>query len=367
MPIARVILAFAAAAIGMLVIAPVLVLVLPFWIVSVITRAAARVVRFHDVGFDQVTEYDPVFGWRPRPNLQTLHGHPEVFQLTTGPDGWRGRSTLENAEIVVFGDSFAAGFGVDDDQFFANLPGTPPIKAVGFGGYCLVQELLWMKRVAPSLKGKLVIWLVFYGNDLYDSLNPDMLGYRKPFVRERGASGEWEIVSSHLSPDRWPICGPARLAALHYLPRLADLCSETFLSARAYSACEFLLREGQKVCESVGADLVVMSVPEPLQLSPEGVDRLKRLGGDPTTFDERYPDRQVQAMCGRLGLPFVAGTSFLNAGDYLENDCHWNSRGHRRVADCLTNIYLSQPRRPSGQLKTASSDIATALSGAARA
>jgi hypothetical protein len=355
MPLLRTVLAFAAAAVALIAAVPILLVVVPLWVVSLATRAGARLARSESASFEQLTEYDPELGWTPRANLDTFHAqhvNVDVFHVRTGPDGWRGSVALQDSDIAVFGDSFAAGYGVGEREFFADLFRTPRIKSMGIGGYCQVQQLLWMKRLAGSLQQKLVVWFIYYGNDLYDNLTPDMQGYRKPFVREHRASGEWEIVSSHITPTPWPIVTPSRLAGHHYYARLADLCSDTFLSRRAYSACEFLLRAGQKVCEEAGAELVVMSVPDPLQISPDGSRHLATLGGNPETFDAGYPDRCVEAICRRLDLEFVRGGSFLEAGDYLAGDCHWNARGHRRVAGALRRLYESRRSRVGGDSLT---------------
>jgi hypothetical protein len=349
----RTVLAFVAAAVALAAILPILAVVLPLLAISIATRAGARLGRPKSASFEQITDYDPVLGWKPRPNLDALHAHNanvNAFRIKTGPDGWRGRATLEDSDIVVFGDSFAAGYGVGDRDFFAELSHTPRIKSIGIGGYCQVQQLMWMRRLAPALKGKLVVWFVYYGNDLYDNLAPDMQGYRKPFLREHGTAGEWEIVSTHIDPTPWPILAPSRKAGHHYYPRLADLCSDTFLSSRAYGACEFLLREGLKVCDEVGADLVVMTIPEPLQISSGGCRYLESLGA--RAFDPTYPDRRLEEICTRLDLGFLAGASFLDEGDYLAGDCHWNERGNRRVAAALHALYASR-RSTAGRVRAA--------------
>src|SRR5690606_15625900 len=113
---------------------------------------------------DQLIAFDPVFGWRPRPNLNTHHLMVDLFPLSTDAQGWRGRATLAESQVVVFGDSFAAGYGVSDEHLFANLSATPRIKPIGIGGYSMVQELLWMRALAGELAGKLVVWFIYFGN-----------------------------------------------------------------------------------------------------------------------------------------------------------------------------------------------------------
>src|SRR5438067_4881237 len=196
MPIVRTILAAVTASIALALLLPVVLLILPFWLLSLLTRGIARIIEPEFLTREQLIQFDPVFGWRARPNLDTHHLMVDVFHIRTDQDGWRGKHSLAESDIVVLGDSFAAGYGVSDRHFFANLPGGYKIKSVGIGGYSMVQELLWMKQLKSALHRKLVVWFVYYGNDLFDNLMPDLRGYRKPFVRENAVTADWEIVSS---------------------------------------------------------------------------------------------------------------------------------------------------------------------------
>src|SRR4029079_11419126 len=101
----------------------------------------------------------------------------------------------------------------------------------------MVQEYLWMRRLAPQLRGKMVVWFVYFGNDLYDNLCPDLRGYRKPFLRQTGVGDEWEIYSGHVRPEAWSLVTKVRLEGGHHMARLAELCCPTYLSRRAYAAC----------------------------------------------------------------------------------------------------------------------------------
>lgn len=344
MPFARLFIAFVAAGIGLILVTPVFLVLLPFWIISFLTRLVTRVLQPGFVTIQQLIEFDPVFGWKPRPNLNTHHLMVDLFQLKTDEDGWRGRHTLDESEVVVFGDSFAAGYGVSDHHLFANLTVTPKIKPIGIGGYSMVQALLWMERLAPVLQGKVIVWFIYYGNDLSDNLVPDLRGYRRPFVREDKTDGDWEIVSHHVTPEQWPIVTQGRMQGETDLPRLAQICSDTFLAERAYSACEFLIRTGQQVCTNAGAQLLVLPIPDASQLTPEGRDSLKALASDGNSFDPDLPDRRLETVCERLGLRFLAGASFLDTSCYKTDDCHWNEKGHRKISEMLTRLYHEQKR-----------------------
>src|SRR4029079_3590617 len=117
----------------------------------------------------------------------------------------------------------------------------------------------------------------------------------------------------------------------NHMPKLAELCSDTFIAKRAYPACEHLIRSGKELCDQAGASLVVMGIPDAMQLTAEGRRQLKSLGGDPPSFDATKPDQIIGAMCEGMGVEFVTGASFLDVGCYKTNDCHWNEKGHRKV------------------------------------
>src|SRR4051812_22608169 len=117
-----------------------MLVVLPFWLISAMTRLIARAIEPKFLTREQLIQFDPTFGWRARPNLDTHHLMVDLFHIRTDHDGWRGNYSLGESEVVVFGDSFAAGYGVSDRHFFANLPGPQKIKPVGIGGLILV---LW--------------------------------------------------------------------------------------------------------------------------------------------------------------------------------------------------------------------------------
>jgi hypothetical protein len=337
----RTVAAWAGAFVGLVLLTPVIVAAALLWVISACTRACARLFEPAYMTRDQLIQFDPVFGWKPRPNLRTHHLMGDLFRISTDVQGWRGRSTLEESDIVVFGDSFAAGYGVSDEQLFADLNSGLHIKPVAIGGYSMVQALLWMEDLAHGLRGKLVVWFVYLGNDLYDNLSPELRGYRKPFVREHKPAGGWEIVSSHITSERWPIVARARKGHIH-MATLGELCSATFLAERAYGACEYLIRRAQRVCEDVGADLVVFTVPDQHQLSRDGHEYLKSLRPDLEEFDADLPDRRIAAICGTIDLPFVASKQFLDLSCYKTNDCHWNELGHRKVAAKLAELHASR-------------------------
>jgi hypothetical protein len=331
----RLLLATLAAFLGMLVMAPLVVLALPFWVFAATTRALVRRLEPHWLPAKTFTEFEPEVGWKSTANVDAYHCVDDVFHVTTDAEGWRGQATIEESDLVVFGDSFAWGYGIDDAHFFANLVPGRRVKAIGAMGYNLAQECLWLERLSPRLSGKLVVWFVYLANDLIDNLLPHKQGRRMPFLRQVDGTGDWEIVTSHVNPSKWLYTGTyGRI----YYDTLVEYCTPRAQPRREYAACESVLRRGKKVCEAVGARLVVVSIPDKTQLSAAGRELLLTRGGDAQTFDADLPDQAIGAVCAGLAIPFVAAKQHFDAHHYKDVDVHWNEAGHRRMAELLSGL-----------------------------
>lgn len=339
MALIRVLLGALTTLVGIGVVAPAIILGLPFWVISCLSRAFVRILEPRVVSWQQVIEFCPTIGWKPKPNLNAYGLADEVFRLSTDSQGWRGKTTVSQSDVVVVGDSFAFGQGASDKEFFPEVKPRLRMKAIGAPGYNMVQQILWMERLSEELRGKLVVWFIYYGNDLYENLVPDMCNYRMPFVRGVDGTGDWEIVTSHVRPSKWFHPAELRADRRDYYEKLAELCGPGFLSGRAYEACEFLIRGARDICSRVGAQLAVMTIPEKTQLGPEGVRFLLSRGGDPKAFDPDFPDHKIGEVCRKLRIPFIAGKSYLNLSHYKERDPHWNIAGHRTVSEVLSSLY----------------------------
>lgn len=331
----RFLIAGAAALVALVLSIPVVLIGLPFWAVGGITRGIGTLLRKlqpREVAWTDLIEFVPEIGWKNRANVRAAVRGVRTFRVTTDAEGWRGKVPLDESELVLFGDSFAFGHGIDDRGFFADRVSSPRIKALGVNGYNLVQELLWMERLSERLRGKSVGWLVFYGNDLMDNLHPNVLHYRNPFVRK--ADSGWEIVKSHVSRERFPFD-----PRWGYGNKIAETCTPGFHSDRAYSAFAFLADRAAGICRAAGARFGVIGIPDVEMLDPASHGRLREKSSNPEAFDPSLPDRRLGAICGERGIPFLRLSEVLDVDDHLANDCHWTSRGHERVARAVERFY----------------------------
>jgi hypothetical protein len=350
MTLIRTLLALLGALIGMLLVVPALALGLPFWIIGILTRCLAPLCSPQVVRWPQLFQFDPTLGWRAKSHLDChcFEERSDVFHVVTDEHGWPKTTSLAESQVVVFGDSHAFGYGTNHASTFFALNTQIRIKAIAAPGYSLVQEFLLMQKLCLQLKGKLVVWLIYTGNDLQESLFPEMSGYRAPFVRRANGSGNWEIVTSHLSPAKWTASASSRPQDVFII--LDALHNETFLAERAYSACGFLLKEARRISREAGFTLVVMSVPAPFLLTgPDGKSLSPYVQHFRKPIDADFPDRKISSMCRSLEIPFVPLRHHLHLLDYWERDDHWTEGGHRKVAAVLGDAYrrYGVPSTPS--------------------
>jgi len=290
---------------------------------------------------NQIIEFDPTVGWKPKGNLNTHYFAVDdtVCHIRTDSQGWQGHIDLSQSDVVVFGDSFAFGYGVNLAASFVELNPNMRIKAIGAPGYNMVQELLLLRHFAEQLRDKLVIWFICLDNDLYDNLRPNRAdGTRMPFARSLKGEDDWEIVTSHVNPTKW-YC--SSVDPQSYYPMLATCCTTSFLSQRAFSACEFLIRQGKDVCIKADAQLVIITIPNRNQLSKCGYDFLASHLEDAKSFDPDLPDKSISEICRKLAIVFQPAKQYLEVSDYKESDPHWNERGHRHIAELLSNLHHS--------------------------
>jgi hypothetical protein len=340
MPYMRALLVVAATILALLSVVPAVLLCLPFWVVGALARLFYALLERKTITWEEVIEFDPVIGWRPKANLDSYCAFDAgVFRAETDSLGWAGKSTISDSDMVVFGDSFAFGYGVDAENMFSELNPTIRIKSIGAPGYNMVQEYLLMLELSPHLRNKLVVWFIFFGNDLYDNLLPNLYQYRTPFVRKRHDSTTWEIVTSHVSRRKWPFNPEHNYRREE---KLEGTFGDGYLSRRIYSACEFLIGKGRDLCAQSGASLIIMTIPWTIQLNPREWQAAVSKGWGSNTFDSQLPDKRIAEICHRLNVRLVAGKDHLDLSHYIVTEGHWNESGHRRIGQILSQLHYDR-------------------------
>lgn len=157
---------------------------------------------------------DPDLGFIPVPNQKAVRTLPGVYayRYSNNSMGLRGPEIHAKTKprILVLGDSFTYGIGVNDEETFCSilqslLPGNEIINA-GNGGKGTDYALKFYRTKGKPLDPDVVV-LVFCGNDFSDNqlnvyyspdLTPKVLSQQKPFIT-RFAIYDWLITHSHVA------------------------------------------------------------------------------------------------------------------------------------------------------------------------
>jgi lysophospholipase L1-like esterase len=146
---------------------------------------------------DRFWKYDPQLGWAHEPGQEGIFKTPQFStSVRINENGLRDRQHSYQRQsdiqrILVLGDSFAWGYGVEESERFSQLLekalGVEVINA-GVSGYSTDQELLWYRNEGIKYETDLVI-LVLTGNDVGDNDRQlvNTIYYKPKFVIDEGS------------------------------------------------------------------------------------------------------------------------------------------------------------------------------------
>ena len=325
----------------------------------------------------------PTRGWENRHAARVVYGEAEFrTTVTTNSLGFRGPElrVLEPRDpvrMLVLGDSFAYGVGVEDDATFsarlaALEPGLEVLNA-GVNGYATSHELLLLREVGLGVHPDLVL-LTFFWNDVTEA-------WRKPSPPFTLVDGR--LVDPPHGPDDprlsdWP--DPNRRTwlqdsrARRFLKDRADRARwrlrvalgipvdepsrlDPEKRARAWELCFAMLREMDRLVRSSGARFAIAVIPDQVQVYPE----LERtvLGIDEADIEVQ---EALAAFARDHGIPYIdllpalraARAAHPGARLYYPMDRHLTAEGHRIVSEGLsaglreTGLLDAARERPAG-------------------
>lgn len=129
-----------------------------------------------------VSQFDSELGWTAIPN-QSQSYNDKTY--TTNSLGFRSEPVdFSKKHILVSGDSVAWGDGVNDNETAASYLNKKFSKFqtlnLGVNGFGIDQSYLRLKRHIGKLNPHLIIFIVYSGNDLWDTSNDTRYGKSKP-------------------------------------------------------------------------------------------------------------------------------------------------------------------------------------------
>ena len=328
-----------------------------------------RIARYLESERGKFCRYSPTLGWEGIPNAAQSFQYVDARCFVRQNQwGFRGTEFSKGIplrkRIVVLGDSFVWGFGVNNDEIFSEVMlhrASTPIEVVNLGvpGYGNDQELLLWQAQGREWNPAEVLLVVDPWTDLFDGLHTLVYeAYQKPaFLLDTTGQAHLINVPVPKSPPR-----PTRLptedratgltafliehsdlacVAISALSRYGPIreCFEKrglILSRRAGYDCERTLYsrklsgpddEAEAAwrlmtnligllsadVKRAGAGLTLVAVPSPVQVYPELWNQFvqkqnQETGGTPKSFgalDRTLPNERLREIAQRLQIKFI--------------------------------------------------------------
>lgn len=291
--------------------------------------------------FDQ---FDPVLGWRTKPNLRNL----PVFAnrtLSTNSRGLRGREEHAynrdpaRTRVLILGDSYTFGDEVGDTETYASYLQTmrPDLEIINMAvhGYGHDQMLLLLQREGVKYRPDVVV-LGF----VYIDISRNVLGFRdyaKPrFVVEGDGL---KLANLPLLPPEQTLKGEFRRSKAMDIIRMTwDRLHPDRGDERARAITRRILDEMVQVIKGAGAKPLFVYLPIESECNATGAGMSDR---------ERFLADYSKAS----GVPWInARAEFLKRiqqGHVFRElpDGHWASDGHQAVAQCLNTALIAPQKK----------------------
>jgi hypothetical protein len=310
--------------------------------------------------------------------------------------------------VVSMGDSFSAGYRVDQAATFSSLLERRIVREVGPSEVLVscVEDpaagLFWLDRHGLSFHPHVVLLGITLGNDIaqthvaLDPRGPFRLDVEEDAVRIEHREGEATFGFRHgletlLIPDAdreskralqraavklehlrivgwvhrsaWPIGSwygdPAR-------PNLFDpthglgffLASPPSAIEEAFGRLERLLQGYRQFCARREITLIVALFPQRFQVQPRDWEQtLVKFGLKESSFDLTAPNRRILESCRTNGIACIDPTesmrdAFSRSGESLympRGDMHWNRAGHHAFYEASAEQVLRIVRARSAE------------------
>lgn len=265
--------------------------------------------------------------------------------------------------IIVVGDSFPYGVGVDQTKTFPSLLATtlPNVEIINAGVIATEPGFyyLYMKNDGLRLNPDLVIVVFYPENDIYDFDNQFNLGWSAidsfGLPEKITSDSTYVDTSGYLVPNAYaliqnPTIQHSRL--LSYLStRYLRLTKKSFQISRTclYKAnCRDLDEQKdnikklflgmRKLTQDRAVKFLVVMVPSEFQIYPE--KRLKFNIYTPLSPDElNIPQNEFAEFFQENDIDYLdllpTFRAHIAEKTYLSSDTHWNEKGHKIAAEAI--------------------------------
>jgi lysophospholipase L1-like esterase len=311
---------------------------------------------------DRFWKYDSLLGWAHEPGQEGIFETPQFRTVARiNENGLRDREHSyerqnDNERILVLGDSFAWGYGVEESERFSQLlEKSLDVEAInaGVSGYSTDQELLWYRNEGIKYETELVV-LVLAGNDVGDNDRQlvSTIYYKPKFVIEEGQLVPIGYPVPKTSPQGKFIYSLSQRSALSYF-----LVQRYFDALSLYSKMKVDSDPSNSPVSGANVER------EPFKLTIALIDEMRNIAESRNakfvivTTDrwwnsparETYKDFVSTLRTeGFLVLDVESMPGFDPEVMLIPDDGHWNQAGHKFVAEKIealieSNRLIDQP------------------------
>lgn len=300
--------------------------------------------------------FDSHYGWAHIPNTSgpfDSHGFQTTVRINA--NGFRGPEvpytrTDERRRVLVLGDSFVWGFGVNEHEMFTAVLEelVPDLEAVNLGvsGYSTDQELLLYQNEGYKYQADIIVILVVKNDLKANTESVVYVTYAKPVFRLE--NGNLVLYNYPVQQTPQLVNYAAKLASRSYLMRGLNRLRERFRTKgntlynersnfKGSTNLPVVREDGGKL-SFTGNPAEILMVKELLELRDSIIEKQTK-AKILVAFHDDHPS--FQKMCPYLqglGISCLWLAPYLAEVDepyHLQGDSHWNARGHELVGKFL--------------------------------
>ncbi len=308
--------------------------------------------------------YDSLLGWKHLPNHEDRFIMSDFdIHVKINDKGLRDKSYSYQRQkgvfrILVLGDSFTWGFGVEKEQIFTERieksQDNLEVINMGVSGYSTDQEYLLLKEEGLKYQPQLIL-LMFFDNDIYEnSLAINYFIYPKP--KFSIVNGKLILTSRPLSTKVSP------LRKVHYFLRTHLITYNILVRVLLYNQIK-PIKFSRQLVSGIKLWLIGKKKENPFELTCAILSELKALSeahgaqlviiqiatqDQALDFDKTKPNKLTK-YCRAQNIPFLDLAEPFQ--DYLRsnkkqslqfaNDRHWNANAHKLAAEIISS-YLKE-------------------------
>lgn len=293
------------------------------------------------------TEHDPVLGFRNIPDKQITIKRPQggefEIEIAINSAGFRDdEDSLRDADILLLGDSFGFGWGVEKaegvEERLEKETGRKVLN-LSVSGYGTAQQYLLLRRWSEShdLHGKDVV-ILFYENDWVETLGDCHPVYPAVKADSQGNATygkvPFEVFAQFHLHSFWN--RPSALA------RSSDLllATRTALRNRKFRKANPEAKpldldslptpKMEQTMRLVLKDLVELQNESGFILSIAHIPPFKSFKGS-----EWNGQKALAKLAREKDIPLIGLSETIDAEDYWPVDWHWKQSGHKKAATAI--------------------------------